>query len=326
MPEDLILITGAGGFIGSHLVEAAVAEGYHVRALLRYNSRGNWGWLENSLVRSEVDVVVGDVRDYDSTFAAVQGCAAVFHLAALIGIPYSYVSPLAYIRTNVEGTYNVLEASRRNGVANVIITSTSETYGSAQRIPIDEEHPSTAQSPYAATKVAADQLAMSYWRSFGVPVKIIRPFNTFGPRQSARAIIPSLISQIASGRKELRVGNLRPTRDFVYVLDTVRAFLAVASCEACIGTAVNVGGNCEITIRDLAHEIASLMSAEITLCEDPERVRPSSSEVDRLCCDNSRIRALTGWHPQWDLRGGLKETIQWLELNRAHFKANLYAI
>jgi dTDP-glucose 4,6-dehydratase len=326
VPKNSILITGAGGFIGSHLAEAAVVAGYPVRALLRYNSRGNWGWLEACSVRSEVEVVFGDVRDYDSTFAAVRGCVAVFHLAALIGIPYSYLSPIAYVRTNVEGTYNVLEASRQSGVENVIITSTSETYGSAQRIPIDEEHPAAAQSPYAATKVAADQLAMSYWRSFDVPVKIVRPFNTFGPRQSARAIIPSLISQIASGEREIRVGNLCPTRDFTYVLDTVQAFLAVASCDACRGTVVNVGSNREISIRDLADEIASLMAAEITLCEESERVRPASSEVDRLRCDNSRIQALTGWRPQWDVRRGLKETIQWVESNQAQYKPDLYAI
>jgi NAD dependent epimerase/dehydratase len=326
LSNKTVLITGAGGFIGSHLVEAAVEHGYDVRAFVRYNSRSSWGWLENSEVRSKIEVVSGDIRDYDSTSAAVKGCAAVFHLAALIGIPYSYSSPLAYVRTNVEGTYNVLEACRRQGVGNVLITSTSETYGSAQYVPIDEKHPAAAQSPYAATKVAADQLALSYWRSFELPVKVVRPFNTYGPRQSARAIIPTIIGQIASGKRELQLGNLNPTRDLTYVLDTVRGFLAIASCDDCIGTVLNIGNNAEISMRDLVYQIASLMSVEVRLTEDPGRVRPADSEVERLRCDNSRIEALTGWRPQWSLRSGLQEVIRWVESNQTLYKADLYAV
>jgi NAD dependent epimerase/dehydratase len=326
LSEKTVLITGAGGFIGSHLVEAAVEHGYDVRAFVRYNSRTSWGWLENSDVRSKIEVVSGDIRDYDSTSAAVKGCVAVFHLAALIGIPYSYTSPLAYVRTNVEGTYNILEASRRHGVANVIVTSTSETYGTAQYVPIDEKHPAAAQSPYAATKVAADQLAISYWRSFGLPVKVVRPFNTYGPRQSARAIIPTIIGQIASGKRELQLGNLTPTRDLTYVLDTVRGFLAVASCDKCTGTVVNIGNNAEISMRDLVYQIASLMEADVRLVEDPGRVRPADSEVERLWCDNSRMQTLTGWRPEWTLRSGLQEAIRWVESNQALYQAHLYAV
>lgn len=326
LSQKRVLITGAGGFIGSHLVETAVEQGYTVRAFVRYNSRSSWGWLENSSAKPGIEVISGDIRDFDSTSAAVKGCDVVLHLAALIGIPYSYTSPLAYVRTNVEGTYNVLEACRRQEVGNVIITSTSETYGSAQYVPIDEKHPAAAQSPYAATKVAADQLALSYWRSFGLPVKVVRPFNTFGPRQSARAIIPTIISQIASGKRELQLGNLTPTRDLTYVLDTARGFLAVAACDNCIGKVVNLGNNAEISMRDLVYQIAALMSAEVKLTEDPSRVRPADSEVDRLWCNNSLVQTLTGWRPEWTLRKGLEETIRWLESNQVFYKTNLYAV
>jgi NAD dependent epimerase/dehydratase len=319
------LVTGAGGFIGSHLVEAAVQEGYRVRAFVHYNSRGNWGWLEESSVRSEVEIVSGDIRDFDSVRAAVQGCDTVFHLAALIGIPYSYTSPLAYVKTNIEGTYNILEASRHSEVENVLITSTSETYGSAQYVPIDEAHPAVGQSPYAATKIGADQLALSYWRSFGTPVKIVRPFNTYGPRQSARAIIPTIVTQIATGAEQLRLGNLTPTRDFSFVRDTAAAFLAVARCKECQGLAVNAGANQELSILDLAKKIASLLTAEVTITEDSDRLRPQASEVDRLRCDNTLIRTLTGWQPQWTLDRGLADTIGWLAAHHAMYKPNVYS-
>lgn len=320
-----LLITGAGGFIGSHLTEAAVEAGYRVRAFVRYNSRGSWGYLEHSPYKSDIEVTVGDIRDYDSVQAAVQGCDSIFHLAALIGIPYSYTSPLAYIRTNVEGTYNVLEAARRHRANNVLITSTSETYGSAQYVPIDESHPSVGQSPYAATKIAADQLALSYWRSFETPVKLIRPFNTYGPRQSARAVIPTIISQLTSGKRILQLGKLTPTRDFTFVKDTAAAFLAVAETDTCFGTVVNAGSNAEISIQDVALKIASIMAVDVSFSEESHRVRPAASEVDRLRCDNRRIRELTGWQPKYDLGAGLTETIQWFTSNADTYKPQVYA-
>ena len=245
-----VLITGATGFIGSHLVELFVEQGFQVVAFDRYNPNNHWGWLENSKYKNEIEVILGDVRDYDSISKAIKGCSAVLHLAALIGIPYSYVSPLAYIRTNVEGSYNVLEAAKNLELDQVLITSTSETYGTAQYVPIDEKHPLVGQSPYAATKIAADQLALSYHRSFGLPVKIVRPFNTFGPRQSARAVIPTIISQGLNGSKNLKLGNLEPTRDLTYVKDTCSAFLEIYESEIFFGKATNVGMNTEISIGD----------------------------------------------------------------------------
>jgi NAD dependent epimerase/dehydratase len=321
-----ILITGAGGFIGSHLAERCVELGYEVRALVRYNSRGQWGWLESSPLASAMEIVAGDVRDFDAVSAAVQGCQAVFHLAALIGIPYSYRSPLAYIRTNVEGTYNVLEAARRHDVESTLVTSTSETYGSAQYVPIDESHPLVGQSPYSASKIAADQLAVSYHRSFGLPVKLVRPFNTYGPRQSARAIIPTIVTQILGGHTELRLGNLKPTRDLTYVMDTVEGFVEVFRAPGLVGEVVNVGMNASISIGDLVDLIAGLLDRRVAVREDEARVRVGGSEVEHLQCDNRKVLATTAWRPRYTLDAGLGETIEWLRQHSELYKPGTYAI
>ncbi len=321
-----ILVTGAGGFIGSHLVEQCVVRGYDIKALVRYNSKNNWGWLEDLACNREIEVVTGDVRDYDAVTKAVRGCDAVFHLAALIGIPYSYLSPLAYIKTNIEGTYNVLEAAKSQGVANILITSTSETYGTAQYVPIDEHHPSVGQSPYAASKIAADQLAISYFRSFGLPVKIVRPFNTFGPRQSARAVIPTIISQILNGQQEIKLGNLSPTRDLTFVKDTVSGFLAILDSPSLVGEVTNIGMNEEIAVGDLVKLIAELMERNVAVTSDTERVRPDESEVMRLRCDNSKLLAHTAWKRGYALREGLLETITWLKAHRSHYKPEIYNV
>ena len=321
-----VLVTGAAGFIGSHIVERCLERGYAVRGLVRYNSRNAWGWLEQLQYVQGIEVVSGDMRDFDSVSKALKGCDAVLHLAALIGIPYSYESPLAYIKTNIEGTYNVLEAAKSQGVANVLITSTSETYGTAQYVPIDENHPSVGQSPYAATKIAADQLAISYFRSFGLPVKIVRPFNTFGPRQSARAVIPTIISQVLNGQQEIKLGNLTPTRDLTYVKDTVSAFLAILDSPSLVGEVTNIGMNEEITVGDLVKRIAALLDREVSVSADRARVRPDESEVMRLRCDNSKLLANTSWKPQYSLTDGLKETIAWLKSNQAHYKPELYNV
>ncbi len=321
-----ILITGAGGFIGSHLTERCVKRGFQVRAFVHYNAANHWGWLENSPVKDKIEVVCGDIRDYDFVFNAAKGCDSVFHLAALIGIPYSYVSPLAYIKTNIEGTYNILQAAREHAFKNVLITSTSETYGSAQYVPIDERHPANAQSPYAASKVAADQLALSFHRSFGMPVKIVRPFNTYGPRQSARAIIPTIISQLLSGQRSIKLGNTAPTRDLTFVGDTANGFLAIAGEKKCIGQAVNIGMDEEISVGDLAFRIARLMGKKLHISTDGQRVRKKDSEVERLRASNVRIKELTGWAPAYDLDKGLKETAVWIKKHQSIYKANLYNV
>ena len=324
--NEKALITGAGGFIGSHLVEAALQSGCEVRAFVRYNSAGSAGWLDRLPCRSDVEVVAGDIRDYGSVLRATRGCGRVFHLAALIGIPYSYESQLAYVRTNVEGTFNVLEAARELGTVNVLIISTSETYGTAQYVPIDEKHPAVGQSPYAATKIAADQLALSYYHSFELPVSIARPFNTYGPRQSQRAIIPAIIAQILSGQRTIRLGRLSPTRDLTFVKDTAEGILAVAHGAEFAGTATNIGRNEEISMGALALTIASLMNVEVLIEEDPARVRPEASEVERLRCDNRRILALTNWKPRYDLETGLGETIAWSRTHSDLTKAQDYAV
>ncbi|MCE5252287.1 NAD-dependent 4,6-dehydratase LegB [bacterium] len=321
-----VLITGAGGFIGSHLVEYCVDSGIQVKAFVRYNSKNYWGWLENSRYLKDIEVITGDIRDFDSVSKAVKGVDSVFHLAALIGIPYSYESPAAYIKTNIEGTNNILQASLMHAVGNVVVTSTSEVYGTAQYVPIDEKHPLSAQSPYAATKIAADQLALSFYRSFQLPVKIARPFNTFGPRQSARAVIPTVISQILNGMDEIKLGNIDPTRDFTYVKDTVRGFLAIAGCDTFLGEVVNIGMNKEISVGNLVEKIAQVMNRNITVSMAENRMRPSASEVERLMCDNSKILASTPWKPEYSLENGLRETVAWLKDNISHYKHTLYNI
>jgi NAD dependent epimerase/dehydratase len=319
------LITGAAGFIGSHLVELCVKNNFQVKAFVHYNSKNSWGWLENLGCLEDIEIISGDIRDYDSVYSAMKGCRTVFHLAALIGIPYSYISPLAYIRTNVEGTYNVLQSAREMDLENVIITSTSETYGTAQHVPMDEKHPLVGQSPYSATKIAADQLALSYQKSFNLPVKIIRPFNTYGPRQSARAVIPTIITQLLTGTK-LNLGNLHPTRDFTYVKDTASAFVEICKSDAVIGQVTNVGMNSEISIGELAALIGRLTGNEIVLNADPQRIRPDNSEVERLYCDNKKILSLTSWKPEYNIESGLLETIDWIKDNLSIYKHALYNV
>jgi dTDP-glucose 4,6-dehydratase len=321
-----VLITGAGGFIGSHLTELLVEKGFDVKAFVHYNSKNNWGWLESSSIKNDIEVITGDIRDYDSVNSAMKGCNSVFHLAALIGIPYSYISPKAYIETNVTGTYNVLESTKQLNFEQILITSTSETYGTAQYVPIDEKHPVVGQSPYSATKISADQLSLSYYLSFGLPVKIVRPFNTYGPRQSARAVIPTIISQIASGRRKLKLGNLHPTRDLTFVKDTAKGFYEIYKSEKTIGQATNIGMSEEITIRDLALKIADLMNVEISFQNDNQRIRPENSEVERLFCDNSKIKSTTNWTPDYSLESGLKETIEWFMKNTDIYKSDIYNV
>jgi dTDP-glucose 4,6-dehydratase len=313
-----ILVTGAGGFIGSHLTEQLIRQGHNVKAFIHYNSQNRYGWLDYSDLKKEIEFCPGDIRDIDTVSKAVKDVEKVFHLAALISIPYSYVSPLAYIKTNLEGTYNVCEAAYRKG-AMVIHTSTSEVYGTAQYIPIDEKHPLNAQSPYAATKIAADQLALSYYRSFNLPVVIARPFNVYGPRQSTRAVIPSIITQLLKG-KGLSLGNLAPTRNFNYIADTVRGIIKIGFNEKCIGEIINIGSEEEISIVSLAEMIAKLTNKEFLSCQSKERIRPQNSEVERLCCDGTKMRELTGWKPKYTLEEGLKETISWLKENLYLFK------
>ncbi|MBI2966364.1 MAG: SDR family NAD(P)-dependent oxidoreductase, partial [Bacteroidetes bacterium] len=277
-----VLITGAGGFIGSHLAEHCAEKGYKVKAFVRYNSMNFWGWLEHSPRKNDMEIISGDIRDFNSVMDAMNGCDSVFHLAALIGIPYSYVAPLEYIKTNVEGTYNVLEAARKLNIRNIIVTSTSETYGTAQYVPIDEKHPLVGQSPYSASKIAADHLAVSYYRSFGLPVKIIRPFNCYGPRQSARAIIPTVITQILEGRKKINTGNTHPTRDLTFVKDLAKGYLALSGAKGLAGEATNFGNKKEISIRDLISLISDLMGKKVSVVSEKKRIRPGKSEVERL--------------------------------------------
>ena len=321
-----LLITGAGGFIGSHLVEKCVKDGYNVKAFLHYNSRNYWGWLENSNVKNDIEIINGDVRDFDAVFSALKGCDSVFHLAALIGIPYSYESPLAYIRTNIEGTYNILQASKNLNISNILITSTSETYGTAQYVPIDEEHPMVGQSPYAATKIASDHLALSFYRSFDLPIKVVRPFNTYGPRQSSRAIIPTVITQILNGEKKIKLGNLIPTRDLTYVKDTANGFMQIANADDLYGEITNIGMNNEISIGDLVDLIIKIMDANIEIITENKRVRPGKSEVERLFCNNKKILDKTNWKPQYDLIKGLTETITWLKDNMKYYKPQIYNV
>ncbi len=327
-----ILVTGADGFIGSHLTEYLLSLGCDVRAFVYYNSFNSWGWLDtlDAKAKKSLDIVMGDIRDPHGVNHAVKGCDVILHLAALIAIPYSYHSPDAYVETNIRGTLNLLQAARAHGISKFVHTSTSEVYGSAQTVPIDESHRLRGQSPYAATKIGADQLAMSFYDSFDLPVSIIRPFNTYGPRQSARAIIPTVITQIASGYKQLKLGYLLPTRDFNYVADTVRGFVAVAESDRTVGEVSNVGSGYEISIGRLVKRIVKLMNAKIKIISDDKRMRPAKSEVERLCCDASKVRKLTGWKPQKPgidgLDSGLIKTIDWFtkQENLKQYKADIY--
>lgn len=329
-----VLVTGADGFIGSHLVEALMAAGHQVRAFCLYNSLGSWGWLDSlaPALQAELEVVLGDIRDPLCVREAMRGCEQVFHLAALIAIPYSYVAPASYIDTNIHGTLNVVQTARDLGVKRVVHTSTSETYGTAQFVPITEDHPLVGQSPYAASKIGADQIALSYWRSFETPVAVLRPFNTYGPRQSARAVIPTIISQIAAGQRQIRLGALSPTRDFNYVADTCAAFLALAASDAALGQVINVASQFEISIGDTAALIAEVMNAEVEIVTDEQRLRPEASEVNRLFGDNTRLRQLTGWRPAFGgregFRRGLQRTAEWFSdpANLARYRPGTYAV
>ena len=305
------LITGADGLIGSHLTETLLAAGWEVRALAQYNSFNNWGWLEEVAPRENLEVITGDVRDPNFCRHAVRGVDTVFHLAALIAIPYSYVSPDSYVDTNVKGTLNICQAVRDEGVGRLLVTSTSEVYGTARYVPIDEAHPRQPQSPYSASKIGADAIALSFYNAFELPVSIVRPFNTYGPRQSARAIIPTIITQFASGLREIKVGDLSPTRDFNFVTDTCRGFLEIALSPDTIGREVNIATGKEVTMQLTLDMIADIMGADVTWVTDPARLRPKGSEVFRLCGDNTLIESLTPWRPQVSLREGLTRTVEW---------------
>ena len=329
-----VLITGADGFIGSHLVQLLLAAGHEVRAFCLYNSSGSWGWLDtlSESTKSELQVVLGDIRDPLCVKEAMRGCDQVFHLAALIAIPYSYVAPMSYIDTNIQGTLNVVQAARDLGVSRVVHTSTSETYGTAQFVPITEDHPQVGQSPYAASKIGADQIALSYWCSFETPVSVLRPFNTYGPRQSARAVIPTIITQLAAGQRQIRLGSLSPTRDFNFVADTCAAFQAIAACDSALGQVVNAASNFEISIGDTAALIAEVMNVELEIVTDELRMRPEGSEVNRLFGDNKRLRHLTGWQPAYGgldgFRRGLSLTAEWFSdpANLRHYRPGTYAV
>jgi NAD dependent epimerase/dehydratase len=323
-----VLITGAGGFIGSHLAEAVIEQGYSVKAFIKYNSKNDWGWIEDSKYKNEMEILTGDIRDYDFVYRAIEGCDTVFHLAALIGIPYSYISPLAYIQTNILGTYNILQASKECLLENVLITSTSEVYGTAQYVPVDELHPQVGQSPYAATKIAADKLALSYYKSFGLPVKIVRPFNTYGPRQSARAIIPTIITQLLSGEKEIKIGALSPTRDLLYVKDTINAFIEIARSHQAVGQEVNIATQTEISIGELARKIIAMVDSDAIVISDCQRIRPNDSEVGRLLGSNDKIKKMTNWKPAYDLDRGLHETVSWFREidNLRLYKSDIYNV
>ena len=321
-----VLVTGAGGFIGCHLTEALVAQGAQTRGLVHYRSDGGWGWLDHSPHKDDVEVVAGDVRDRDSVAQAMHGREFVFHLAALIAIPYSYHAPLSYVRTNVEGTVNVLQAAREAGVERLIHTSTSEVYGTARYVPIDEEHPLQGQSPYSASKIAADKLAESYHLSYGLPVVTVRPFNTYGPRQSARAVIPTIITQALS-QPEVRLGSLEPTRDFSFVLDTVEGFLRIAQTPEAVGRVMNIGTGREVSIGDLAKLVLELVGrSDLPVIQEEERVRPEGSEVDRLCADVSKASENAGWSPRHTLEEGLGRTIEWVRDNLDRYRVGVYAV
>lgn len=330
--KKTILVTGADGFIGSHLTEALVRAGYTVRAFVQYNSFGTWGWLDSCApdVKGQFEVFAGDIRDPYGVRTAMKGVDAVLHLAALIAIPYSYHSPDTYVDTNIKGTLNIVQAAKDLGIGRVIHTSTSEVYGTARFVPITEEHPLQGQSPYSASKIGADQIALSFHAAFGTPVVVIRPFNTYGPRQSARAVIPTVLTQIASGLRQIKLGAIHPTRDFNYVADTVGGFIAALESSAGIGEVINLGSNFEVSIGDTVRTIAELMGAEIEIVTDQHRMRPDASEVERLWASNAKAKALLDWSPQYGgldgFRRGLSQTIDWFTqpANLARYKADIY--
>ena len=322
-----VLVTGADGFIGSHLTEMLLEQGYKVKALSYYNSFNDWGWL-NNVKHPELEVVTGDVRDSHFCKYITQDVEIIFHLAALIAIPYSYVAPDSYVDTNIKGTLNICQAAKENGVKRILVTSTSEVYGTARYVPIDESHPKQPQSPYSATKIGADAIAMSFYNAFALPVVLVRPFNTYGPRQSARAIIPTIITQIANGKKEIKLGDLTPTRDFNFVKDTCKGFIELSRCDAAIGQEVNICSNNEISMRDTLNLIAHLMNSDVKFIEDQARIRPKNSEVFRLWGDNAKIKSLTGYEPSYSLEEGLKETINWFlhKDNLKKYKTDIYNV
>lgn len=321
-----ILVTGADGFIGSHLTELLLAEGYAVRALAQYNSFNHWGWLEGLPQNQNLEVVTGDIRDPHFCKTITNGVDTIFHLAALIAIPYSYVAPDGYVDTNIRGTLNICQAAREAGNIRVINTSTSEVYGTALYVPIDEAHPKQPQSPYSASKIGADAMAMSFFSAFGLPLTTVRPFNTYGPRQSARAIIPTIITQIAAGSKEVKLGDLTPTRDLNYVKDTCRGFLAIAKCDDTIGREINIASNQEVSMAETLNLIKAIMGSDVQNVTDQQRLRPENSEVFRLWGDNKLVRELTGWMPEYSLEQGLRETVEWFTMpeNLRKYKANIY--
>ena len=323
-----VLVTGSDGFIGSHLVEELVKKGYEVKAFVYYNSFNNWGWLDTlpKDIMDHVEVFAGDVRDPNGVREAMKGCDAVFHLAALIAIPFSYHSPDAYVDTNIKGTLNILQAARDLGTARVLVTSTSEVYGTAQYVPIDEKHPYQGQSPYSATKIGADRLAESFYRSFDLPVTIVRPFNTFGPRQSARAVIPTIITQLLAGKEEIKLGSLTPTRDFNYVKDTAAGFIAMYESDKTIGQEINIATQKEISIGQLAEELIRQINPNARIICDEDRLRPEKSEVNRLLGSNAKILELTDWKPQYTFEQGLAETIEFLRHNLDKYKVDIYNI
>lgn len=323
-----VLVTGADGFIGSHLTEELVKKGYEVRAFAYYNSFNTWGWLDGlpEDVMRHVEVFCGDIRDPNGVRCAMKGMEEVFHLAALIAIPFSYHSPDSYVDTNIKGTLNVLQAARDLSMSRVLITSTSEVYGTAQYVPIDEKHPYQGQSPYSATKIGADRLAESFYRSFDLPVSIVRPFNTYGPRQSARAVIPTIITQLLAGKKEIRLGSLTPTRDFNYVKDTANGFIAIAESEQAVGQEINIATGREISIGDLAKEIIAQIDPQAKIVCDEERLRPEKSEVNRLLGDNTKIMRLTDWRMQYTFEEGIAETIAWIREHMDQYKVDCYNI
>ena len=323
-----VLVTGADGFIGSHLTEELVKKGYEVRAFTYYNSFGTWGWLDMmpAEILKSVEIFSGDIRDPNGVRMAVKGVEEIFHLAELIAIPFSFHSPDSYVDTNIKGTLNVLQAARDYDTSKVLITSTSEVYGTAQYVPIDEKHPYQGQSPYSATKIGADRLAESFYRSFETPISIVRPFNTYGPRQSARAVIPTIISQLLAGKKEIKLGALSPTRDFNYVKDTVAGFISIAESDRTIGEEINIATQNEISIGELASEIISQINPDARIICEEERLRPEKSEVNRLLGSNEKIKRLTGWRPQYSLKEGLQKTIDWVKENNAIYKTDIYNI